>query len=371
MAARRFLYAIVVIIVLILLAGIGWSLFQTQIMRWTFVPNVAWQAPPTAGAPDYAKPDAWLSRPGAPNDPSRWMPPGMADPAPGPAAVFFVPPTTYLDPHHWNAPYDDKAADDRAHVIVSSEASAFNGVGRVWAPRYRQATVGAFLTTKPDATRALDLAYSDVARAFDAFLAQAPKDAPIILAGHSQGSFHLLRLLREKVAGRPVAKRIVAVYAVGWPVSVSADLPALGLPACARADQAGCLLSWESFAEPADPAQLRVRYDASTGFDGQPRKGTPALCVNPLTGTKGGSAPASANPGSLAPDKDYKSAHLAPHLVPARCNADGLLLIGPPPDGFGVAVLPGNNYHVFDYALFWSAIRQDAARRLAAFEAAR
>jgi hypothetical protein len=32
-------------------------------------------------------------------------------------------------------------------------------------------------------------------------------------------------------------------------------------------------------------------------------------------------------------------------------------------------VLPGNNYHVYDYALFWANIRVDAAARLAAFKA--
>jgi len=46
-----------------------------------------------------------------------------------------------------------------------------------------------------------------------------------------------------------------------------------------------------------------------------------------------------------------------------------LLMIGAPPQGFGNYVLPGNNYHVFDYALFWANIRDDVARRLEAFEA--
>jgi len=31
-------------------------------------------------------------------------------------------------------------------------------------------------------------------------------------------------------------------------------------------------------------------------------------------------------------------------------------------------VLPGNNYHVYDYALFWAAIRTDAERRLKAWQ---
>ena len=33
----------------------------------------------------------------------------------------------------------------------------------------------------------------------------------------------------------------------------------------------------------------------------------------------------------------------------------------------GSYVLPGNNYHVYDYALFWGSIRADAERRLKAF----
>jgi hypothetical protein len=31
-------------------------------------------------------------------------------------------------------------------------------------------------------------------------------------------------------------------------------------------------------------------------------------------------------------------------------------------------VLPGNNYHVFDFSLFWANVRADAKRRLAAFQ---
>jgi hypothetical protein len=368
MAARRFLYVIAAIIVLILAGGIVWTLFPETVMRWTFVPTISFAAPPE-GSPDYRDPGAWLSRPGTPNDPAQWLPDGVRGTARTKAVVFFVPPTTYLDRAHWNAPIDDKLTNERARKFGATQLSAFTNVARVWAPKYREATVGAFLTTKPDAAKALALAYSDVSRAFDAFLAQIPPDAPIILAGHSQGSYHLLHLLKDKVAGDPpLQKRIIAAYVIGWPISIPADLPRLGLPACEKPDQHGCILSWESFAEPANPAQLRTRYDAGTGFTGQPRANTPALCVNPITGTMGGAADASANLGALKPNDSYTSATLTPHLVPARCDPAGLLLIGPPPEGFGVAVLPGNNFHVFDYALFWSNIRADAERRLAAME---
>ena len=42
-------------------------------------------------------------------------------------------------------------------------------------------------------------------------------------------------------------------------------------------------------------------------------------------------------------------------------------MIGGASRTLGAYVLPGNNYHVYDYALFWGSIRADAARRLAAW----
>jgi hypothetical protein len=157
---------------------------------------------------------------------------------------------------------------------------------------------------------------------------------------------------------------------VGWPISVTADLPALGLPGCRTADQPHCILSWQSFADPADPRLLTTYFDQSEGYAARPRKGTPMLCVNPLTGNAGDAAPASANLGALVPRDGFTGADLEAGLVPAQCTPQGLLLIGGGPAGFGEYVLPGNNYHVFDYALFWANIREDAARRLATFTAA-
>jgi aspartyl-tRNA(Asn)/glutamyl-tRNA(Gln) amidotransferase subunit C len=42
---------------------------------------------------------------------------------------------------------------------------------------------GAFLTTRPEAQMAFDAAYSDILAAFDEFVAEIPKDMPIIIAG--------------------------------------------------------------------------------------------------------------------------------------------------------------------------------------------
>ena len=369
MLARRFLWIVAILTILFMAGALAYRLFAPELMKMALVPDAAFDG--GAGAPlAYDKADVWIARPDAANNPSLWTPPGVARQGPVKAEVFFVHPTSFLEKSHWNAPLADAESQWRARLFVQSQASVFNDVGEVWAPKYRQATFGAFLTTRADAARALDFAYRDVAAAFDWFLAHAPKDRPIILAGHSQGSLHLTRLLAEKVAGKPVAKRIAAAYVAGWPVSIPADLPKLGLPGCARADQAGCILSWQSFAEPADPKMVTDVYDASRGFTGAARRGTPMLCVNPLTGTASAAAPAAANKGTLVPNKALTAGTLAVPGVPARCDPRGFLLIGETAPDLGPFVLPGNNYHVYDYALFWANLRADAAARVAAWEKA-
>ena len=367
MLARRFLYVIAGLIVLTLAAGIGWNLFQDQLMRLAFVPGGRFDAAAAGPAPHYGQASSWLSRPDLPDDPARWRPAGEAGGGPTDVAVFYVPPTTYFTKASWNAPIDNADSRRWLRVFGSSEASAFNRIGAIWAPRYRSATLGAFLTDTADSQKALDLAYGDVLRAFDAFMAQLPAARPIILAGHSQGTLHLMRLMQERVAGRPIARRIVAAYLIGWPISVEADIPALGLSACEGPRQTGCVLSWQSFAEPADPRLIHEIFNHSAGLTGRPRRGTHMLCVNPLSGAPATAALPSANLGSLVPRADFQGADLRAGAVPARCDPSGLLLIGGPPKDFDRYVMPGNNYHVFDYALFWGNIRADAEARTKAW----
>jgi hypothetical protein len=368
MLARRFLWVVAGITVLVMLGALGYRLFEQQLMKLALVPTAHFEAAAGARPDAYRAKSMWIARPDIGGNPSLWTPPGVTRSGRVEADVFFIHPTSFLEKSRWNAPLDDKESQWRARLFVQSQASVFNDVAEVWAPKYRQATFGAFLTTKADAAKALDFAYGDVLAAFEYFLANAPKDRPIILAAHSQGSLHLTRLLAERIAGTAESKRIVAAYVVGWPVSKTADLPTLGLPACERPGQAGCILSWQSFSEPADPKMITDVYDASTGLTGAPRRGSPMLCVNPLTGTQDADAPASANRGTLIPNADLTAGRLQAPGVPARCDVRGFLLIGGNAPELGPYVLPGNNYHVFDYALFWANLRADAAARLAAWK---
>ena len=367
MYARRFLGCIVVLTLLVVAGAFAVYQWGGRVLVEQAVPKGHFEATKAGSEPDYSQASSWLARPGEADDPSEWLPGGIDAGPTQKIAVFYVHPTTYLERDRWNAPINPGGDTEfRTRLFAQSQASAFNGIGEVWAPRYRQAAYGAFLLDSADAQHALDFAYRDVAAAFDQFIKEAG-DRPIILAAHSQGSLHLERLIRDKVAGKPIAKRIVAAYVIGWPISTTADLSSLGLPACTSRDQAGCILSWMTFGDPPNPDFIFDQWQKTRGFNGRERRRKDTLCVNPISGTQNGTAAPADNPGTLVPTPDLRSAALQPGVIGAHCK-DGLLIIDGQVPGVGGFVLPGNNYHAYDYALFWGAIRRDAAARLAALE---
>ena len=366
MCARRFLLAITILTLLVVAGAFALFQWSGSVLRHMYTPQGHYTAPPPNSGPDYAKMDSWVARPGMADDPALWLPDGGRETkAAGGAAVFYIHPTTYLNGDRWNASLNVGGETEfRTRLFVESEASIFNGSGWVWAPRYRQATFGSFLLNSADAKNALNLAYSDVSAAFDEFVKAIPADQPIILAGHSQGALHLMRLLRDRHSD--LKGRLVAAYVVGWPIDTVSDLPSLGFPACTAPNQASCILSWMSFGDPANPSLILEDWQKTKGFSGGKRKRENILCVNPISGTRNGVAPAVANPGTLVPSASFASATLAPHSVGAHCDKGLLILEGYIPP-LGPFVLPGNNYHVYDYALFWGAVRRDVERRLAAW----
>jgi len=197
----------------------------------------------TPPAPRYDDPAAWSALP--------WLADAADAPVAGlPAAehpeadVFYVHPSSYLG-RAWNASIDDattNAATDAGATRI--QATAFDGCCAVYAPRYRQANLTAFTSPSDDGARALALAGDDVVEAFRFYLEHWNHGRPFVLAAHSQGSIHALRVLREVVVPSDVRDRLVAAYLVGSPLG-EAEATAL-LPACDRPAQTGCIVAWNA-----------------------------------------------------------------------------------------------------------------------------
>ena len=155
--------------------------------------------------------------------------------------------------------------------------------------------------------------------AFDAFLGAAARDRPIILAGHSQGALHLSRLLADRQGA--LQGRLVAAYVVGWPLSRHRRPARDGPARLPQPDQAGCVLVWQSFAEPANPSLVTKAWIGTRGLTGGERERDDMLCINPLTGTQGRHAPTRAPTRHTGPRRRPRPRRRSSRgRVGARCD---------------------------------------------------
>jgi len=322
-------------------------------------------------APDYSQMTAWAAYPGRSSHVDD-TPVGVSEKIKTGVDVFYVHPTTYLMPRMANAAFDaDGGVRSRVDdIVLRLQASTFNGCCDIYAPRYRQASLRAITTNSKEAYAVTDLAYSDVSRAFDAFLI-ASKNRPFIIASHSQGSIHAMRLLQQRIAGTPLQQRLVAAYVIG--AALPQDIAKSGVPICDSTTATGCVLTWNSV--DGDHVDARRLNDSVIWFDGsyQPVNGRPIVCVNPLDWRAGSSVPAEKNLGAIRREgaKDTLSAPI-PKLTAANCK-NGLLgvdVAGDQRKYFRDLLTFGGSYHDFDYSLFYMNIRTNALERSHAWLAA-
>ena len=325
------------------------------------VHDLSYVATAVPAAPDYALDAHWAALPSRSDaadafpDDSRY-PDRQASAA---ADVFFLYPTLYTDEPDGRFPWNASVTDARLNNKIDEssirlQASVFNAAARVFAPRYRQAHISAYYTDDDAKARAaFDTAYADVRSAFDVFLRKHNRGRPIIIAGHSQGTTHAKRLVRDyfdpagpQLGGEGLAAKLVAAYLVGIPV----EPDYFGaLAPCATATATGCFVSWRTWQRPATPY----------GKTGPPA--TPALVVNPLSWTTDTTyVPASDNPGGT-----LRKLSLKPQLADAQVH-QGILWINRP-DFFGKRIIRMDNWHAADYNLFYESVRRNAVERVEAY----
>ena len=302
--------------------------FRNEVLRSSLDPKTPYQTYRPPPAPDYGKRDAWALLPAVP---------GRASVADGPADVFFIHPTTYNGGEEWNGPIGHgRAARELASVMLPNYAGPFARAGRVFAPRYRQASLYAGLSLREDAQDARRFAYGDVKAAFQTYLDRFNGGRPVILVGVEQGGALAALLLRDVIDKDPaLLQRLAAAYLIQTVTPADEHSAASALPACSRPDQPRCLIAYMDAPASRPSAGRRILERAlvwSPDGELEPLGQRTPVCVNPLLG---------ASSDALAPEKDNRGAANAtalewgvrpaflPHQVSARCSA-GLLLVSRP-----------------------------------------
>ncbi|HTQ63586.1 MAG TPA: DUF3089 domain-containing protein [Puia sp.] len=263
--------------------------------------------------------------------------------------VFFLHPTTYGSGKDtaWNADINDALINAKTdYSTILYQASAFNEC-RVFAPRYRQAHVRAYFTTDTEkAISAFDLAYQDIKSAFQYYLDHYNHGRPIIIASHSQGSTHAIRLLKEFFENKPLKSKLVVAYIVGMVIPKNYYT---SLSPCKDSAQTGCIVGWRTFKKGYEPKFIKEEKGNS-------------YVTNPLTWiTSDEYAPKTLNRGGIL----KKFNELVPNVADAQIHDDVIWINKPHfPGSF---LFRSKNYHIGDINLFYVNIRDNVRTRIRAF----
>jgi hypothetical protein len=347
--------------VVVLLIAIALLVWRNDILQSLLNPQLPYAVYKPPAPPDYESPAAWA------------LLPGPVKPGDPPVDVFFVHPTTFDGGRDWNGPIGSRdAARLLDRVMLPNYAGPFAAVGRVFAPRYRQASLYSALTLFDDAIEAREFPYGDVSAAFLAFQRRIGPDRPFILVGVEQGGTLAARLLRDEIGPDPdLRRRLIAAYlmeTVAPADEYAADSPT---PACEARSQAGCVIAWIS-ATWLDFGRSERIMNRSLIWNDKSRlaglNGRLPLCVNPLLGEATEvEAPPRLNRGAAnATGLEWGARPgFMSRQVGAQC-LDGILRITRPRSAL---LRPSGGWaerlRVAPYNLFWADLEADAQTRAA------
>lgn len=259
--------------------------------------------------------------------------------------VFFIHPTTYTsnDFKNWNAGILNQELNNKTDLsTILYQASAFNSVGSIYSPRYRQAHIKSFYIEPTISKPYFDTAYDDIKSAFLYYLEKYNNDKPIIIASHSQGTKHAGKLLKEFFENKPLQKKLVCAYIIGMPIP---DNYFTTIPVCENSDQTGCYVGWRTYKKEYVPEEIS-------------KENFKSIVVNPLTWkTSDEYVSSNMNKGGVL--KQFNK--LVPGVVDAQIH--GNILWSSKPDVLGKIFITQKNFHIGDINLFYMNIRENAVNR--------
>ena len=317
------------------------------------LPRGSFSSVSNSSSPDYSLTQNWAALPATKDSADAVPIPAWQDVQSNAAVdIFFIHPTTMTGrsgDHDWNGSLENTKLNLRTdRSAIRYQASLFNGAGKIYAPRYRQAHLNCFFTKhkKEDAANALELAYQDVKASFNYYLLHFNQGRPFIVAGHSQGSLHGARLLKEAIENTPYVARLVVAYLPGMPVKTDYFM---SLKPCQHPEETGCYCSWRTFKRGYLPPKYHF-------------PGSGIVVTNPVTWDV--NKPRAGKDTQLgAVLRDFNE--VLPHLVSTEVHED-LLWVNKPKFPWSF-LFTRKNYHIGDYNFFYADVRQNAIARVNAY----
>ena len=352
---------------LLMILVVGLLATWDDIMQTQLDPRTPYQTYVPPKGPDYAKASSWALNPVG----------QIVRQIPGPVDIFFIHPTTFKGGRNWNGPIEDRgAARKLERVMLPNYAGPFARVGRVFAPRYRQASLYAYqMALRDDARDARrTYPYDDVLEAFRYYMANYNFSRPFIIVGVEQGGQIADRLLREEVDRNPgLVAKLAAVYLIDVPTPAADYGPGAPVPPCTRRDEAHCLVAWTAVDE-SDPVGARRMLSRALVWAPDwtlaDLNGRPVLCVNPILGEVSeaeGSAKQNLGAANASELEWGARAAFLPRQVSAQC-VDGVLRVSSPRSAsLKPSALWPDKFMERPYNPFFADLEADALKRVATY----
>jgi len=296
-------------------------------------------------ATDYSKSEHWLSLPAAVDKD---------------VDVFYLYPTAWISTDHSNphiCAIDEPSMLQQAPLAFERQATAFETVGNIYAPYYRQDN-----NSPIDRLNVIaGIPTLDAVAAFDYYIKHFNNGRPFILAGHSQGATVLSNLLAGYMKENPgVYKRMVAAYVIGHPVTDEYLAANQHLKFAEGPDDTGVIISWNTEAPDVPPGTNPVLY------------GMVGLAINPITWTRDETlATAAQSLGSILLNKDGSvvldgEGNIVREMNYADARVDktkGVVICSTVDEDELSGAFYRGVYHTFDYPFYYYNIRENAANR--------
>ena len=299
-------------------------------------------------ATDYSKPGHWLALP------------TIVDKK---VDVFYLYPTAWekVDKSELNiCNIDNPSMVKGANAAFLRQATAFETVGNIYAPYYRQAN-GEYTLSLPVEEQLKfigGIPKTDVFAAFDYYLRYYNQGRPFILASHSQGSDLMLNILSEYMKEHPdVYKRMIAAYVIGYSVTEDYLDKNPHLKFAKGPNDTGVIISYNTEAPEVKGENPVILSDG--------------ISINPITWTREETlATAEESLGARLLDKDgnwvlvknYADARVDKARGVIICSTADVETFSP-----GNGTFPKGVYHSLDYPFYYYNLRENAVNRAEKF----
>ncbi|MDA0987115.1 MAG: DUF3089 domain-containing protein [Bacteroidetes bacterium] len=298
---------------------------------------------------DYSNLKNWVAHPQKKDFSDSIPEPFANDKIDGRVDVFYIYPTIYdgnFDFEKMNADINNIEINESIEIRpILYQATCFNIAGPVYSPRYRQAHLSIYnKENKGIKDSVLNFAYQDVKSAFEFYLKNWNNDRPIIIAAHSQGTFHAGRLIKEFFEGRDLYKKLVVAYLPG--LFIPPDF-FNSVPQCKDSSDVNCFVGWRTIQKDFIPDFAKSEKVKS-------------LVTNPLTWKT-----ENLNYGDFYKHKGailYDFNKLRPNIIDAQIK-DNILWISKPKTWLTWFYF-SKDYHIGDINLFYANIRENVSVRI-------